>query len=132
MRFPNSISCRDALDNPGGGTGGYSILEKPELGSDHLSDDSSKGAMSDSHPDTLTDPEHSDPPANTSSPPQSGDEVLESLERHFFTLVIQVRRAQERAERREEKRGSKHFMKDMNMTFSIKSQAKATNLNKVG
>ena len=72
-----SISCRDALDNPGGGKGGYSILEKPELGSDHLSDDSSKGAMSDSHPDTLTDPEHSDPPANTSSPPQSGDEVQE-------------------------------------------------------
>ena len=71
----NRILCRDALDNPGGGKGGYSILEKPELGSDHLSDDSSKGAMSDSHPDTLTDPEHSDPPANTSSPPQSGDEV---------------------------------------------------------
>ena len=77
MRSPNSISCRDALDNPGGGKGGYSILEKHELGSDHLSDDSSKGAMSDSHPDTLTDPEHSDPPANTSSPPQSGDEVQE-------------------------------------------------------
>ena len=125
----NSISSRDALDNPGGGKGGYSILEKPELGSDHLSDDSSKGAMSDSHPDTLTDPEHSDPPANTSSPPQSGDEV-QSLKRHFFTMYVQVRRAQERAERREEKRGSKHFMKDM--TFSIKSQAKASNLNKVG
>ena len=42
---------------------------------------------------------------------------------------MQVRKAQERAERREEKRGSKHFMKDM--TFSIKSQAKASNLNKV-
>jgi len=112
--FSSSRSLiREALDNPGGGKGGYSILEKPELGSDHLSDDSSKGAMSDSHPDTLTDPEHSDPPANTSSPPQSGDEV---------------RKAQERAERREEKRGSKHFMKDM--TFSIKSQAKASNLNK--
>ena len=74
--FSSSRSLiREALDNPGGGKGGYSILEKPELGSDHLSDDSSKGAMSDSHPDTLTDPEHSDPPANTSSPPQSGDEV---------------------------------------------------------
>ena len=45
-------------------------------------------------------------------------------------LFVQVRKAQERAERREEKRGSKHFMKDM--TFSIKSQAKASNLNKVG
>ena len=45
-------------------------------------------------------------------------------------MFVQVRRAQERAERREEKRGSKHFMKDM--TFSIKSQAKASNLNKVG
>ena len=75
--FSSSRSLiREALDNPGGGKGGYSILEKPELGSDHLSDDSSKGAMSDSHPDTLTDPEHSDPPANTSSPPQSGDEVF--------------------------------------------------------
>ena len=45
-------------------------------------------------------------------------------------MFVQVRRAQERAERREEKRGSKHFMKDM--TFSIKSQAKASNPNKVG
>ena len=128
--FSSSRSLiRDALDNPGGGKGGYSILEKPELGSDHLSDDSSKGAMSDSHPDTLTDPEHSDPPANTSSPPQSGDEVL-TLAGVIFIIYVQVRKAQERAERREEKRGSKHFMKDM--TFSIKSQAKASNLNKVG
>ena len=31
--------------------------------------------MSDSHPETLTDPEFSDPPVVTSSPPQSGDEV---------------------------------------------------------
>ena len=131
--FSSSRSLiREALDNPGGGKGGYSILEKPELGSDHLSDDSSKGAMSDSHPDTLTDPEHSDPPANTSSPPQSGDEVFFKLIFLFSTsnLFVQVRKAQERAERREEKRGSKHFMKDM--TFSIKSQAKASNLNKVG
>lgn len=111
--FSSSRSLiREALDNPGGGKG-YSILERPEPGSDHLSDDSSKGALSDSHPETLTDPEHSDPPANTNSPPQSGDEV---------------RRHQERAERREEKRGSKHFMKDM--TFSIKSQAKAASINK--
>ena len=32
------------------------------------------GALSDSHPETLTDPEHSDQ-ALASSPPQSGDEV---------------------------------------------------------
>merc|ERR1719445_1002522 len=31
--------------------------------------------MSDSHPETLTDPEHSDQAGATSSPPQSGDEV---------------------------------------------------------
>ena len=47
----------------------------------------------------------------------------------FLYTIVQVRRAQERAERREEKRGSKHFMRDM--TFSIKSQAKASNQNKV-
>ena len=33
------------------------------------------GAMSDSHPETLTDPEHSDHAGVASSPPQSGDEV---------------------------------------------------------
>merc|ERR1719427_1305248 len=72
--FSSSRSLiREALDNPGTQKSGYSILEKPEIGSDHMSDDSSKGAMSDSPPDTLTDPKHSDPPANTSSPPQSGD-----------------------------------------------------------
>ena len=31
--------------------------------------------MSDSHPETLTDPEHSDHAGVASSPPQSGDEV---------------------------------------------------------
>ena len=31
--------------------------------------------MSDSHPETLTDPEHSDQAGVTSSPPQSGDEI---------------------------------------------------------
>ena len=31
--------------------------------------------MSDSHPETLTDPEHSDQAGMASSPPQSGDEV---------------------------------------------------------
>lgn len=45
------------------------------VGSDRISDDSSKEAVSDSHPDTLTDPEFSDPPLVTSSPPQSGDEI---------------------------------------------------------
>lgn len=44
-------------------------------GSDRLSDDSSKEGVSDSHPETLTDPEFSDPPLVTSSPPQSGDEI---------------------------------------------------------
>ena len=51
--------------------------------SERLSDESSGGGVggggkghggSDSHPDTLTDPEFSDPPLMTSSPPQSGDE----------------------------------------------------------
>ena len=77
--FSSSRSLiREALDKPG-----YSIMEKPELGSDHLSDDSSKGAMSDSHPETLTDPEHSDCAAGaaTSSPPQSGDEVKAGREK---------------------------------------------------
>jgi len=74
--FSSSRSLiREALDNPGNQKSGYSILEKPEVGSDHMSDDSSKGAMSDSHPETLTDPEHSDHAGVTSSPPQSGDEV---------------------------------------------------------
>ena len=37
--FSSSRSLiRETLDKPG-----YSIMEKPELGSDHLSDDSSKG-----------------------------------------------------------------------------------------
>merc|ERR1719228_2673706 len=74
--FSSSRSLiREALDNPGTQKSGYSILEKPEVASDHMSDDSSKGAMSDSHPETLTDPEHSDHAGVTSSPPQSGDEV---------------------------------------------------------
>ena len=33
------------------------------------------GALSDSHPETLTDPEHSDQAGMASSPPHSGDEV---------------------------------------------------------
>eukprot|EP00095_Tigriopus_kingsejongensis_P006170 maker-scaffold40_size501252-snap-gene-4.17 protein:Tk06170 transcript:maker-scaffold40_size501252-snap-gene-4.17-mRNA-1 annotation:"phosphofurin acidic cluster sorting protein" len=45
------------------------------VGSDRLSDDSSKEGVSDSHPETLTDPEFSDPQMITSSPPQSGDEL---------------------------------------------------------
>ena len=39
------------------------------------------GAQSDSHPDTLTDPEHSDQAGVASSPPQSGDEVRGVKER---------------------------------------------------
>ena len=50
-------------------------------GSDRISDDSSKEAVSDSHPDTLTDPEFSDPPIVTSSPPQSGDEIRRDKEK---------------------------------------------------
>ena len=55
----------------------------PGAMSERLSDESSGGGAgggvkghggSDSHPDTLTDPEFSDPPLMTSSPPQSGDE----------------------------------------------------------
>jgi len=69
--FSSSRSLiRDTLDK-----NSYSIMEKPEIVSDHLSDDSSKGAMSDSHPETLTDPEHSDQAGMASSPPQSGDEM---------------------------------------------------------
>ncbi len=51
------------------------IVDHGGVGSDRMSDDSSKEAVSDSHPETLTDPEFSDPPIVTSSPPQSGDEV---------------------------------------------------------
>ena len=51
------------------------FIDQGGLGSDRMSDDSSKEAVSDSHPDTLTDPEFSDPPNVTSSPPHSGDEV---------------------------------------------------------
>ena len=51
------------------------VVDQGGLGSDRMSDDSSKEAVSDSHPDTLTDPEFSDPPNVTSSPPHSGDEV---------------------------------------------------------
>ena len=51
------------------------FLDHGGVGSDRISDDSSKEAVSDSHPDTLTDPEFSDPPIVTSSPPQSGDEI---------------------------------------------------------
>lgn len=50
-------------------------------GSDHLSDESSKDGISDSHPETLTDPEYSDPPLVTSSPPHSGDEVKRECRR---------------------------------------------------
>ena len=60
--------------------------------SDRLSDESSKEAISDSHPETLTDPEFSDPQMLTSSPPQSGDElrsrekVSMGLQKHSFRM----------------------------------------------
>jgi hypothetical protein len=109
--FSSSRSLiREALDNPGQkGQKGYSILEKPEMVSDHMSDDSSKGALSDSHPETLTDPEHSDV-AVTSSPPHSGDEVKN---------------------RAEQNRRSKLFMKDKSGGFSVSiKQTKSMNTNK--
>ena len=61
-------------------------------GSDRQSDDSSKEGVSDSHPETLTDPEFSDPPVVTSSPPQSGDEVKrEQKEKVTAELEILLR-----------------------------------------
>ena len=56
--FPGAMSERLSDESSGGGAGGG--------GKGH--------GGSDSHPDTLTDPEFSDPPLMTSSPPQSGDE----------------------------------------------------------
>lgn len=109
--FSSSKSLiRDALDNPVSGPG-YSILEKPEVGSDHLSDDSSKGAMSDSHPETLTDPEQSDGAVITSSPPQSGDEV---------------KRQQDRSEKDKEKRGKPMFLQKERTSNFSKPQTKTT------
>uniref|UniRef100_A0A0K2UKU9 Phosphofurin acidic cluster sorting protein 2like [Acyrthosiphon pisum] n=2 Tax=Lepeophtheirus salmonis TaxID=72036 RepID=A0A0K2UKU9_LEPSM len=49
------------------------------IGSDRCSDESSKEGISDSHPETLTDPEFSDPPIVTSSPPVSGDELKRDI-----------------------------------------------------
>ncbi len=57
-------------DYSGGGAGGGG----GGAGSDRLSDESSKDGW-DSHPETLTDPEFSDP-VYASSPPPSGDEGL--------------------------------------------------------
>ena len=53
----------------------FSTAEQDRPGSDRLSDESSKEAVSDSHAETVTDPEFSDPQMLTSSPPQSGDEL---------------------------------------------------------
>ena len=58
-----------------------SFIDHGGIGSDRISDDSSKEAVSDSHPDTLTDPEFSDPPVITSSPPHSGDEIRRDKDR---------------------------------------------------
>ena len=46
-----------------------------KVGSDRISDESLIETVSDLHPDTLTDPEFSDPPIVTSSQPQSIDEI---------------------------------------------------------
>ena len=56
-------------------------------GSDRLSDESSKDGVSDSHPETLTDPEFSDPQLIASSPPQSDNEVKQKVNNNFFTLL---------------------------------------------
>jgi len=104
--FSSSRSLiREALDNPGSMGPGYSILEKPDnmMNSDHMSDDSSKGAVSDSHPETFTDQENSDNAVITSSPPHSGDEI-----RHG-------RSHSEKPDRR-----SKLFNKDKSGGFSLK------------
>lgn len=82
------------------------------VGSDRLSDDSSKEGVSDSHPDTLTDPEFSDPPVVTSSPPQSGDEV---------------RKEREKAG---EQRRSRLFSKDKPSAFALKQQKLGTSHNR--
>lgn len=72
----------------------FLFIDHGGVGSDRMSDDSSKEAVSDSHPDTLTDPEFSDPPIVTSSPPQSGDEVRRDKEKvkrkkvfHFWLII---------------------------------------------
>ena len=60
--------------------------------------DGEGGGVSDSHPDTVTDPELSDPPiVTTSSPPQSGDEVKnsgkeKSVGRSLFPREIRLMR----------------------------------------
>ena len=72
------------------------FLDQGGLGSDRMSDDSSKEAVSDSHPDTLTDPEFSDPPNVTSSPPHSGDEVRRDKDKvrfyfhEFFSIYLNI------------------------------------------
>ncbi|XP_059481521.1 phosphofurin acidic cluster sorting protein 2 isoform X2 [Neocloeon triangulifer] len=52
-----------------------------ERGSDRQSDESSKKADSDSHPENWTDHEHSDPPPMASSPPHAPLAQSESLEK---------------------------------------------------
>ncbi|GLH16283.1 Phosphofurin acidic cluster sorting protein 2 [Gryllus bimaculatus] len=49
-------------------------LNVPEKGQDRLSDESSKKADSDSHPETWTDHEHSDPQQAAGSPPKNSEE----------------------------------------------------------
>lgn len=81
------------------------------VGSDRISDDSSKEAVSDSHPDTLTDPEFSDPPIVTSSPPQSGDEIRREKDRPQTGPMPASN-----------ERKSRLFSKDKTSAFSLKQQ----------
>jgi len=83
--FSSSRSLiREALDNPPTKQAGYSLLEKTDAASDHMSDESRDeggggGGVSDAQAEVVTDQENSDPPAaSTSSPPQSGDEKIKA------------------------------------------------------
>merc|ERR1712223_929886 len=86
------------------------------LGSDRMSDDSSKEAVSDSHPDTLTDPEFSDPPNVTSSPPHSGDEVRRDKDKERGAIATSM------ASSVNNERKSRLFSKDKSSGFSLKQQ----------
>jgi len=87
-------SIRDALENPPGkgNQKGYSLLEKTDILSDRMSDDSSgKGGVSDSQGEVVTDQEASDTPGNHAgalgaSPPQSGDEKKTDRRSKLFSI----------------------------------------------
>jgi len=95
--FSSSRSLiREALDNPSHSKQpGYSVLEKMDAASEHLSDDSSKGGgMSDSQGEVMTDQEHSDTQILTSSPPQSGDEKIKADRRSKLFSIKQPKSLQ--------------------------------------